>query len=79
MYDVNSADMFQTSLYSFVYALRVDPVVRERKLKAEKFRCVRIARRNARARKVKSERIALLDAKRLSRREERTASYWVIT
>ncbi len=54
-------------------------LVRERKLKAEKLRCVRVARRNARARKVKSERIALLDAKRLSRREERTASYWVIT
>ena len=79
MYDVNSADMTQTSLYSSVYALRVDPVVRERILKAEKLRCVRVARRNACARKVKSERIALLDANRLSRHEERTASYWVIT
>ena len=62
-----------------MYALRVDEAVRERKTKAEKLRCVRVARRNARARKVKSERIALLDSKRLARREERTASYWVIT
>ena len=59
----------------FVYALRVDPVVRGRILKAEKLRCVRIARRYARARKVKSKRIALLDAKRLS--QARSSRYLI--
>ena len=61
VYHVNSADLLQTSLYSSVYALRVDPVVRERKIKAGKLRRARVGRRNARARKVKYSRIALLD------------------
>ena len=48
--------------------LRVDLVARERKRVAEKVRRARVARQNARERKFKSARIALLYAERLLRR-----------
>ena len=69
VYALNSADQRVVSKYSSLYAkLRVDLVARERKRVAEKVCRARVARKNARERKFKSARIALLYAERLLRR-----------
>ena len=71
---VNSASVLHTSTHASLYLRRLGPVEREHKLVAENDRRARVARQNARDRKVKSERIALLYAERLARHEKRDAS-----
>ena len=78
LHKVNSAHLLKTSSHASLYRplLSLSRVERERKVKTENARCARVARKNANARKLKSIRIALLYAERLSLRDKRDASCW---